>query len=143
VLDRLTDQAHIIETGSESYASGEPSGRRQKTKPGCSVLLPLRPSGYAPAEPSTPNLNVPQGGPKQTAASGPSQVAKLKRGGVLQPSRRAEEVAPVATRLQPPSPHSALEDRTPASFAATCAAAAALRVPELAPGHEARRPRRR
>jgi putative transposase len=34
-------------------------------------------------------------------------------------------------------PHSALEDRTPASFAATCAAAAALRVPELAPGHEA------
>src|ERR1700730_12017403 len=35
-------------------ASGEPCGRRQKTKPGCSVLLPLRPSGYAPAEPSTP-----------------------------------------------------------------------------------------
>jgi len=34
-------------------------------------------------------------------------------------------------------PHSALADRTPASFAATCAAAAALRVPELAPGHEA------
>jgi hypothetical protein len=26
------------------------------------------PSGYAPAEPSTPNRNVPQGGPKQTAA---------------------------------------------------------------------------
>jgi putative transposase len=37
----------------------------------------------------------------------------------------------------PHRPHSALEDRTPASFAATCAAVAALRVPELAPGHEA------
>ena len=33
-------------------------------------------------------------------------------------------------------PHSALDDRTPASFAATYAAA--LRVPELAPEHEAR-----
>jgi putative transposase len=33
-------------------------------------------------------------------------------------------------------PHSALDDRTPAEFAATCAAAA-QRVPELAPGHVA------
>jgi hypothetical protein len=45
--------------------------------------LPLRPSGYAPAEPSTPNHNVPQGGPKQTAASWPSQVAKLTIGRCL------------------------------------------------------------
>ncbi len=34
-------------------------------------------------------------------------------------------------------PHSALADRTPAEFAATWVTAAALRVPELAPGHEA------
>ncbi len=34
-------------------------------------------------------------------------------------------------------PHSALDDRTPAEFAATCAAAA-MRVPELAPGHASR-----
>jgi putative transposase len=35
-------------------------------------------------------------------------------------------------------PHSALDDRTPAEFAATCAAAAAMRVPELAPEHASR-----
>jgi putative transposase len=34
-------------------------------------------------------------------------------------------------------PHSALDDRTPAEFATTCAAAA-MRVPELAPGHASR-----
>jgi hypothetical protein len=43
------------------------------------VLLPLRPSGYAPAEPSTPNLNVPQGRPKQTAAAGQAQIAEVSR----------------------------------------------------------------
>ena len=40
-------------------------------------------------------------------------------------------------------PHSALDDRTPAEFAAACAAAAAMRVPELAPGHASRRQRHR
>jgi len=35
-------------------------------------------------------------------------------------------------------PHSALDDRTPAEFAATCALAAAMRVPELAPDHASR-----
>ncbi len=34
-------------------------------------------------------------------------------------------------------PHSALDDRTPAEFAATCAAAV-MRVPELAPEHASR-----
>jgi putative transposase len=33
-------------------------------------------------------------------------------------------------------PHSARDDRTPSEFAANCAMAAALHVPELAPGHE-------
>ncbi len=35
-------------------------------------------------------------------------------------------------------PHSALDDRTPAEFAATCATAAVLRRPELAPAYATR-----
>ncbi len=73
MLDRLTDQAHIIETGSESYRFRR---TMRKSKPGCSVVLPLRPSGYAPAEPSTLNINVPQGGPKQTAEVGQAKLPK-------------------------------------------------------------------
>src|ERR1700722_15486130 len=48
-------------------ASAEPCARRPRTKPGYSILLPLRPSGYAPAEPNTRNINVPGGGPNQVA----------------------------------------------------------------------------
>src|ERR1035441_2688123 len=57
-------------------ASAEPCARRRKSKPGCSVLLPLRPPGYAPAEPSTLNINVPRGGPKQTAEVGQAKLPK-------------------------------------------------------------------
>lgn len=56
-------------------ASVEPCGRR-KRRPECSVLLPLRPSGYAPAEPSalTLNINIPDGGPEQTAEVGQAKL---------------------------------------------------------------------
>src|ERR1700733_449688 len=60
-------------------ASGEPCGRRPRTKPGYSVLLPLRPLGYAPAEPNTHNINVPEGGPKQTAEVGQAKLPKSSR----------------------------------------------------------------
>ena len=56
VLDRLTDQAYIIETGAESYRSEEHWGRSEKCSPWRrrrSVLLPLRPPGYASAEQDT------------------------------------------------------------------------------------------
>src|ERR1700733_8724544 len=57
-------------------ASAEPCARRPRTKPGYSILLPLRPSGYAPAEPNTRNINVPGGGPKQTAEVGQTKLPK-------------------------------------------------------------------
>src|SRR3984885_15339009 len=57
-------------------ASAEPCARRPRTKPGYSVLLPLRPSGYAPAEPNTPNINVPGAWPKKTAEVGEAKLPK-------------------------------------------------------------------
>ncbi len=59
-------------------ASAEPLGRRRKSKPGCSVLLPLRPPGYAPAAPSTLNINVPKGEPEQTADVGQAKLPKSR-----------------------------------------------------------------
>lgn len=50
-----------------SICGGFPKPPRASAYRRLRVLLPLHPSGSAPAEPSTPNLNVPQGQPKQTA----------------------------------------------------------------------------
>ncbi len=61
MLDRLTDQAHIHRNRFGVVPLPEnPAEEGERVTPGCSVLVPLRPSGYAPAEPSTLNLNVPQ-----------------------------------------------------------------------------------
>jgi hypothetical protein len=68
----VTDQAHIIETGSESCRFRKNLAEEDESKPGCSVLLPLRPPGHAPAEPSTLNINVPRGQSKPLKWAKPS-----------------------------------------------------------------------
>jgi hypothetical protein len=49
--------------------------------PGCSVLLPPHPASYAPKETSIPNVNLLEGGPKQTA-----ELGRIKLPTQLRPS---------------------------------------------------------
>jgi hypothetical protein len=81
VLDRLTDQAHIIETGSESYRFRRTCGRRRKSEPGVAVRFCFRYALRATLQQnrSTLNINVPRGGPKQTAEVGQAKLPNWRR----------------------------------------------------------------
>ena len=73
--------AHIIETGMESYRFRKRCGRNEKCDPRRSrrrVPLPLRPTGFAPAEREHFPLNLQRSGgwARLNCRSGPNQVAK-------------------------------------------------------------------
>jgi hypothetical protein len=64
----------ILESDRKAPRKQRHTARRIFDRIRAEVLLPLRPSGYAPAEPNTRNINVPQGGPKQTAEVGQAKL---------------------------------------------------------------------
>jgi len=76
MLDRLTDQAHIIETGSESYRFRRTLRKKTKTKPGCSFCF--RSALRATLQQNrTPATSTSTGWANLNRRSGPSLVAKV------------------------------------------------------------------
>ena len=78
MLDRLTDQAHIIETGSSRTASEERCGRRRSNPRIAWVFgsASAPPSGLRSSRTEHPQPQRPKGWAKTNRRSGPKQVAK-------------------------------------------------------------------